>query len=163
MSAEKADLKIFSDFSYDNQLDSRYTAIGENVSPPLKIENMDHNAETLAIVFNDVDAQIERTTHWLIWNIPAVIDNIQENIPVNVKKLPELDGAYQGKNDFGDIGYRGPALASSTFEKPHNYRLIVYVLDKALELEPAAGEKELLEAMEGSIIQKGFISGEYQP
>lgn len=163
MCAERADLKIFSDFSYDNQVDSRYTAIGENVSPPLRIENLDDDAETLAIVLNDSDAAVERTTHWLIWNIPAVIDNIQENIPLNMKKVPELDGAYQGKNDFGDIGYRGPALPSSNFQKPHNYRLIVYALDQALELEPGASEKELLEAMEDHIIQKGFISGNYQP
>ena len=163
MVTEKADLKIVSDFSYDNQVDGRYTAIGENVSPPLKIENLNDDAETLAIVLNDADAEVERTTHWLIWNIPAVIDNIQGNIPIDVKKVPELDGAYQGKNDFGDIGYRGPALPSSTFEKPHTYRLIVYALDKALELEPGANEKELLKAMEDSIIQKGFISGTYQP
>jgi len=163
MCAERANLKIISDFSYDNQVEPRYTAIGENVSPPLRIENLDKDAETLAIVLNDADAEIERTTHWLIWNIPAVIDNIQGNIPMNLKKIPELDGAYQGKNDFGDIGYRGPALASSTFEKPHTYRLIVYALDQAIELEPGASEKELLETMEGKIIQKGFLSGDYQP
>ena len=163
MCAEKADLKIVSDFSYDNQVDSRYTSIGENISPPLRIENLDDDAETLAFVLNDADAAVERTTHWLIWNIPAVIDNIQENIPLNMKKVPELDGAYQGKNDFGDIGYRGPALPSSTFQKPHNYRLIVYALDQALELEPGANEKELLKAMEDSIVQKGFVSGSYQP
>lgn len=163
MCAERADLKIVSDFSYDNQIDSRYTAIGENISPPIKLENLDDQAETLAVVVNDVDAEVERSSHWLIWNIPAVIDNIQENIPLNVKKVPELDGAYQGKNDFGDIGYRGPALPSSTFEKPHKYRLIVYVLDQALELEPGANKKELLEALEDNIIQKGFISGTYQP
>ncbi|TDO94671.1 hypothetical protein DFR79_10245 [Halanaerobium saccharolyticum] len=163
MCAERADLKIISDFSYDNQVDSRYTAIGENVSPPLRIEDLDDKAETLAIVLNDADAAVERTTHWLIWNIPAVIDNIQGNIPLDVRKVPELDGAYQGKNDFGDIGYRGPALPSSTFEKPHKYRLIVYALDQALELEPGATEKELLEAMKGHVIQKGFVSGTYQP
>lgn len=163
MCAERADLKIVSDFSYDNQIDSRYTAIGENISPPIKLENLDDQAETLAVVVNDVDAEVERSSHWLIWNIPAVIDNIQENIPLNVKKVPELDGAYQGKNDFGDIGYRGPALPSSTFEKPHKYRLIVYVLDQALELEPGANKNEFLEALEDNIIQKGFISGTYQP
>ncbi|MEC9489626.1 MAG: YbhB/YbcL family Raf kinase inhibitor-like protein [Halanaerobiales bacterium] len=163
MCAERADLKIISDFSYDKQVDSRYTSIGENVSPPLRLEDLDDEAETLAIILTDDDAEVERSTHWLIWNIPAVIDNIQENIPVNVKKVPELDGAYQGKNDFGDIGYTGPALPSSTFEKPHTYRLIVYALDQALELEPGATEKELLETMKDHIIQKGFMSGTYQP
>ncbi len=160
---KRADLKIISDFSYDGQIESRYTAIGENTSPPLRIENLDSDAETIAIVLNDVDAPLERATHWLIWNIPAVIDNIQSGIPVNVKKVPELDGAYQGKNDFGDIGYRGPALASSSFDKAHKYRLIVYALDSALELEPGANKKELLKTMEDHIIQKGFISGSYMP
>lgn len=159
----RADLKIYSDFSYDGLIDSRYTAIGENMSPPLKIENLDDAAQTLAVVLNDADAPVERTTHWVIWNIPAVIDNIQGNIPVNVKKVPELNGAYQGKNDFGDIGYRGPALPSSSFEKPHTYRIIVYALDSEIDLEPGANEKELLKAIQGHIIQKGFISGTYQP
>ena len=159
----KADLEIVSDFSYDGQVESRYTAIGENTSPPLKIENLDPEAETIAIIVNDADAPVERASHWLIWNIPALIDNIQENIPMDVKKVPELNGAYQGKNDFGDIGYRGPALPSSTFEKPHTYRLIVYALDSELDLEPGAQERELLDAMEDHIIQKGFVSGSYEP
>ncbi len=159
----KADLEIVSDFSYDGQVESRYTAIGENTSPPLKIENLDPEAETIAIIVNDADAPVERASHWLIWNIPALIDNIQENIPMDVKKVPELNGAYQGKNDFGDIGYRGPALPSSTFEKPHTYRLIVYALDSELDLEPGAQERELLDAMEDHIIQKGFLSGSYEP
>ncbi len=159
----KADLEIVSDFSYDGQVESRYTAIGENTSPPLKIENLDPEAETIAIILNDADAPVERASHWLIWNIPALIDNIQENIPMDVKKVPELNGAYQGKNDFGDIGYRGPALPSSNFEKPHTYRLIVYALDSELDLEPGAQERELLDAMEDHIIQKGFVSGSYEP
>ena len=159
----KADLEIVSDFSYDGQVESRYTAIGENTSPPLKIENLDPEAETIAIIVNDADAPVERASHWLIWNIPALIDNIQENIPMDVKKVPELNGAYQGKNDFGDIGYRGPALPSSNFEKPHTYRLIVYALDSELDLEPGAQERELLDAMEDHIIQKGFVSGSYEP
>jgi len=159
----RADLEIVSDFSYEGQVESRYTAIGENTSPPLKIENLDSEAETLAIILNDADAPVERASHWLIWNIPAVIDNIQENIPMDQKKVPELNGAYQGKNDFGDIGYRGPALPSSNFEKPHKYRLIVYALDTDLDLEPGAQERELLNAMEDHIVQKGFVSGTYEP
>lgn len=158
----KADLKVTSEFKDNEEIPSRFTAIGQNISPPLSLANLNPDAETLSIVVADIDAPVELATHWLIWNIPAPIKEIQENISKDLKKVPELNGAYQGKNDFGDVGYTGPGLPSSTFEGDHTYHFVVYVLDKALELEPGATKKELLEAMEDHLIQKGVLRGTYK-
>lgn len=41
-----------------------YTADGRDISPPLIIENVPPEAETLAIIVDDPDAPLETFTHW---------------------------------------------------------------------------------------------------
>ena len=40
----------------------------------------------------------------------------------------------------------------------HRYRLMVYALDRALDLEPSARKRRFLKAAEGHILQKGSLT-----
>ena len=63
------------------------------------------------------------------------------------------NGAKQGKNDFGKIGYGGPAPPKG---KPHRYFFKVYALDTALDLPPGATKaQQLMDAMKGHILAEG--------
>lgn len=151
-----AKLKVTSEFGNDEMIPARYTADGKNISPPLRISDVDPEALSLAIIVDDPDAPMGTFTHWLIWNIPPSTQEVPESIPAE-KEVDSLDGARQGKNDFGDIGYGGPAPPGGT----HNYKFKVYALDQMLDLEAGASKEELLAEIEDKMLQKTILSGKY--
>lgn len=150
------DLVIKSAFEEGGYIPEEYTADGKDISPPLIIENITAEAKTLAIIVDDPDAPAGTFTHWLIWNIPAEINEIPKNIE-KTAEVKELNGALQGKNDFNDLGYLGPAPPSGV----HTYRFYVYALDDQLDLEAGADKETLLKVMEGHVLQKAVLKGEY--
>jgi hypothetical protein len=150
------ELVIKSAFEDGGFIPEEYTADGRDISPPLIIENVPPEAETLAIIVDDPDAPSGTFTHWLIWNIPADVNEISKNIEKK-EKVKGLNGAHQGKNDFNELGYRGPAPPSGV----HTYRFFAYALDDRLDLEAGADKETLLKAMEGHILQKTVLKGEY--
>jgi len=150
------DLVIKSAFEDGGYIPEEYTADGKDISPPLIIENVLPEAKTLAIIVDDPDAPSGTFTHWLIWNIPADIKEISKNIEKK-EKVKELKGALQGKNDFNDLGYLGPAPPSGV----HTYRFFAYALDSQLDLEAGADKESLLNAMEDHVLQKAVLKGEY--
>jgi Raf kinase inhibitor-like YbhB/YbcL family protein len=135
----------------------KYTGRGEDVSPEFLIKNLSANAKTVAIIFDDVKHHIFGTyNHWVIWNIPAR-DTVPENIP-HGKILPELGNAMQGVG-YGSHKYRGPKPPKGT---QHEYKFNFYALDCELNIKNNSRKKTLLKAMEGHVIQYGFISGKYE-
>ncbi|SIR47878.1 YbhB/YbcL family Raf kinase inhibitor-like protein [Halanaerobium kushneri] len=150
------ELLIKSAFEDGGFIPEEYTADGRDISPPLIIENVPSDAKTLAVIVDDPDAPNGNFTHWLIWNIPADISEISKNIE-RKEKVKELNGATQGKNDFNELGYRGPAPPSGV----HTYRFYVYALDDQLELKTGADKETLLKTMEGHVLQKAVLKAKY--
>jgi len=150
------DLVIKSAFEDGGYIPEEYTADGRDISPPLIIENVPAEAETLAVIVDDPDAPNGTFTHWLIWNIPAAVSEISKDIEKK-EEVKELKGALQGKNDFNELGYLGPAPPSGV----HTYRFYVYALDDQLDLKAGADKETLLRAMEGHVLQKAVLKGEY--
>lgn len=150
------DLVIKSAFENGGFIPEEYTADGKDISPPLIFENVPAEAETLAVIVDDPDAPNGTFTHWLIWNIPADVNQIPKDVEKN-EEVKELNGALQGKNDFNELGYLGPAPPSGV----HTYRFYLYALDDQLDLKAGADKETLLEAMEGHVLQKAVLKGEY--
>jgi hypothetical protein len=150
------ELLIKSAFEDGGFIPEEYTADGRDISPPLIIENVSTDAKTLSVIVDDPDAPNGNFTHWLIWNIPADISKISKNIE-RKEKVKELNGATQGKNDFNELGYRGPAPPSGV----HTYRFYVYSLEEQLDLKAGADKETLLKAMEGHVLQKAVLKAEY--
>ena len=93
--------------------------------------------------------------HWVLYDLPADVRELQENVP-DAKTLP--NGAKQGANGFGRIGYGGPCPPSGT----HRYFFKIYALDTQTNLPPGQGKAQLLRAMEGHILAQGQIMGKYK-
>jgi Raf kinase inhibitor-like YbhB/YbcL family protein len=90
-----------------------------------------------------------------MFNIPGNLRELSENIP----KKEKLDnGAVQGKNDFGKIGYGGPCPPSGT----HRYYFKLYALDAELSAEPGITKKELLKIMDVHVLEEGELMGRYK-
>lgn len=134
-----------------------YTFDGEDVSPPLSIEEVPSEAETLALVVEDPDANF--FVHWVLWNVPADVAQIPEGVP-QTETVDELDGARQGKNDFGELGYRGPKPPVT--DGAHTYRFDLYALSETLELTPGASRQEFDAARDGVTLTSARTTGEYE-
>jgi Raf kinase inhibitor-like YbhB/YbcL family protein len=69
------------------------------------------------------------------------------------------NGAKQGKNDFGNIGYGGPAPPKG---KPHRYFFKLYALAVVVDLTTKATKAQLEDAMKGHILAEGQLMGTYK-
>jgi Raf kinase inhibitor-like YbhB/YbcL family protein len=141
-------------FEEGGMIPSRCSGDGFDVSPALKWESVPEGTQTLAIICDDPDAPMGTWVHWVIYNIPADLNGLEEDVPAE-KLLP--GGIMQGTNDFRRIGYGGPCPPSGT----HRYFFKIYALNAHLELSPGATKAQLLEAMEGRILAQGKLMGQY--
>ena len=138
-----------STFSNNAMIPGKYTCQGQDISPPLRFSNIPKNSKMLALVMDDPDAPSRTFTHWLVWNIPAKVTEIQEGERINYP---------QGLNDFGRQYYKGPCPPSGV----HRYFFTLYALNKELDLKPGATKDELLKAMRNNIIEKTELIGKYK-
>jgi Raf kinase inhibitor-like YbhB/YbcL family protein len=154
-----SDLKIASTaFENGGNIPLKYTGRGEDVSPPLEISGIDPLSKSIAIIVDDPDAPAtpEPFVHWVIYNIPADVGKIYENVP-NLEIVTSLGGALQGSNGIGRIGYLGPKPPFGT----HTYRFFVYALDAFMDIRPGASRKQLEREMESHILQTGLLEGKF--
>ena len=154
--AENMKIKVISPaFEEGGMIPSKYTADGQNISPPLKWEGVPDGTKSIALISDDPDAPVGTWVHWVMWNIPAEARELTENIPPD-EDLP--DGSRQGITDFRSIGYGGPAPPSGM----HRYYFKVYALDMKLDLPSSSKKADLLKAMEGHILAEGQLMGKYK-
>ena len=143
-------------FGAGEPIPMRHTADGKDVSPPLKWSGVPAEAKTLVLLCEDPDAPMGTWVHWVLFNLPASVSALPENV------LPAgnaLHGARQGVNDFGHLGYGGPAPPPG---KPHRYFFRIYALDGPLSLNSGATAPEIRRAMEGHVVAEGHGMGTYQ-
>ncbi len=145
-------------FGEGGSVPTRFTCSGRDVSPPLEIASVPDEAKSLAIVVDDPDAPSGTFTHWLLWNLPPGTTTVPKAVPQE-KTVGSLDGARQGTNDFGDIGYRGPCPPKG--DGPHTYRFTLYVLERELELDAGAKRDALFGAMDGVRLGRARFTAEF--
>ena len=155
MEGKKMDLKVTStSFAQGAMIPSRYTCDGSDVSPQLSWTKGPEGTKSYALISDDPDAPVGTWVHWVMYNIPAGMTSLREDIP-KVKQLE--NGALQGKNDFGSYGYRGPCPPGGT----HRYCFKIYALDILLGAGPGLTKKQLLKDMEKHILAQGELVGKY--
>jgi Raf kinase inhibitor-like YbhB/YbcL family protein len=104
---------------------------------------------------DDPDAPGGTWVHWVLFDLPKDT----RELPGGVSKDPQLkDGARQGRNDFGKIGYNGPCPPKGP---AHRYFFKLYALDAATKLKPGASKSELEHAMKGHILAQAELIGRY--
>ena len=141
-------------FANGEAIPELYTCDGSDISPPLEWNFQPPGTMSFALICDDPDAPVGNWVHWVIYNIPADSLKLEENFPTD-RRLPDV--TLQGKNSWGRIGYGGPCPPGGT----HRYFFRIYALDTKLDLEPEATKEELLDAMDGHIIEKAELMGTY--
>jgi hypothetical protein len=153
---KKVEIKITSSaFEEGGLIPAKYTCDGADVSPPLQWDAVPEGTKSIALICDDPDAPMGTWVHWVLFNLPSDAKELAENIPAE-ETLP--NGAKQGVNDFGRVGYGGPCPPSGT----HRYFFKIYALDTEVVLEAGANKSQLLKAMEGHILGQGQLVGKYK-
>jgi hypothetical protein len=147
-----------------------------NISPPLAWSGAPDGTRSFALIMHSTElvGSDEPWVHWVKWNIPAEVTELAEG----VEQMETLaNGASQGLNGDGVIGYLGPCPPDmiSEFVSSSNpggntnpeqeiekYYFEIYALDTKLDLAAGATRDELLQAMDGHILAGGELVGERQ-
>lgn len=142
-------------FADGGSIHRRFTCDGADVSPRLLIDAVPDGTASLALLVYDPDASGGPFTHWLLWGLPSETAEVPEAVPIRETAAP-LDGASQGLNDAGAVGYSGPCPPRS--DGPHTYRFRLYALASPLPLDP--GEDRV--AFEEALGEVGHAAGLYR-
>lgn len=145
-------------FEHHGVIPSQYTCDAENISPPLQWYAIPKGSKSLLLVIDDPDAPDPRApkliwVHWLVYNISPALTGLPEN---SSRNLP--DGALEGINDWQRTGYGGPCPPMGN----HRYFHKLYALDIVLPDLTEPEKKDLLEAMEGHVLDTAELIGTYQ-
>jgi len=143
-------------FTGGEPLPEKYTQNGDNISPPLSwVRGPDG---TLSFVVLAEDSGVNRhdpIVHWIVYDIPSTVTNLPTSMPTEDK----LDnGAMQGKNIAGKIGYIGPKPPAG---QTHPYHFEVFALNTHLKLDPGADRNTVVNAMKGHVLAVGDLIGDY--
>lgn len=143
-------------FTEGRPIPTEHTGDGADSSPPLAWSGQPRETACLTLLCEDPDAPRGIWTHWVLFNLPPTVNSLAAGVPIT----PELAGSgLQGKNDFGKIGYGGPAPPPG---KPHHYFFRLYALDALLKLEAGATRSQVLAAMKGHVLAETHLMGTYQ-
>jgi Raf kinase inhibitor-like YbhB/YbcL family protein len=88
--------------------------------------------------------------HWTVAGLDPSITQLAEGV------VPE--GAIQGVNGAGTIGYTGPCPPQS---EVHTYRLTVHYLDAQVELGDGAAGADMVLAIQSNTTATAVITGTY--
>ena len=133
-----------SDFDEGAEIPKKFGYKFENEEPNISFNRPPSSTTTLALIMDDPDAMGAVGKVWLHW---LQYHNLTESSPV------------EGKTDFGEIGYGGPAPP----DKRHTYIFKAYALDTELELKEVFSKQELEDAMKGHILAEAKLTGTFAP
>jgi len=133
-----------SDFDEGAEIPKKFGYKFENEEPNISFNRPPSSTTTLALIMDDPDAMGAVGKVWLHW---LQYHNLTESSPV------------EGKTDFGEIGYGGPAPPDGR----HTYIFKAYALDTELELKEGFSKQELEDAMKGHILAEAKLTGTFAP
>lgn len=119
----------------------RYTADGDDISPPLSWSDVPPGTKSLVLIVEDPDAPnpthpTMTWVHWIAVDIPPDSDHLDTDASLHA--MPH--GSREGRNDWRGVGYRGPAPPVGRHRYVH--RLIALDCTLAQLAHPTKAEVE---------------------
>ena len=143
-------------FGPGDAIPMKYSADGQNISPPLKWSDVPVGTQSLVLMVEDPDAPLPNPfVHWLAYEIDAVRTELPEGVAATESIYLRL-----GKNSGMKPGWAG--MAPPKGDTPHRYFFQLFALSGRLDLDTGAGRSALVDAMQGKVIGKGLLIGTYQ-
>lgn len=144
-------------FRDDHEIPKKFTAEGENISPPIRWSKGPSGVKEFLLIVEDVDAKTPHdregrpAVHWMVYNIPASVTELPEGASRGMT-LPE------GKNYLGDYAYAGPKPPKG---KKHTYYFQIFALDTVQNFPPGLDRDGLAKLFVGNVLTKGVVTGTY--
>ena len=132
-----------SDFEEGGEIPKKFGYKHGNETPEIIFHNIPDNYKTIALIMDDPDAMGAVGKVWVHW----LFYNDGNDVPI------------EGKTDFGEIGYGGPAPP----DKRHTYIFKAYALDATLDLDEGYSKQELQDAMKSHILAEAKLTGTFAP
>tara|TARA_B100001750_G_C15425041_1_gene555057 strand:- start:756 stop:1181 length:426 start_codon:yes stop_codon:yes gene_type:complete len=133
-----------SDFNEGDEIPKEFGYKHGNKEPDISFVRPPSNTTTLALIMDDPDAMKAVGKVWVHW---LQYHNLSEPSPI------------EGKTDFGEIGYGGPAPP----DVRHTYIFKAYALDGELDLKEGYSKQELENVMKDHIIAEAKLTGTFAP
>jgi Raf kinase inhibitor-like YbhB/YbcL family protein len=146
-------------FTHQGDMPEKLTCEGPNVSPALAWSGLPPKTKSLALIVDDPDAPDPKApkmtwVHWVLYNLPASSKGLAE--AVAQKDLPP--GTLEGTSDYKRGAWGGPCPPIGK----HRYFFKLYALDAVLPDLKAPKKPQLEKAMEGHVLEKVELVGQYQ-
>lgn len=142
-----------SKFENARVIPTKYSCIGEDISPPLEWEEVPAGTKTIVLICEDPDAPHGTWDHWVVYNIPPSV----RELPENIAKLPA--GAVAGVNSSGKAGYVGPCPPKN---EEHRYFFSLYALNKNLTFSTLPKKANVEADMRDGILAKAILMGKFK-
>ena len=136
---------LSSDFNEGDEIPKEFGYKFENKEPNLDFKNIPENTKSIGLIMDDPDAMAAVGKIWVHW--------------LQYFDYPLKNLIIEGKTDFGEIGYGGPAPPNGR----HTYIFKAYALDFSPDLKEGYSKQELEDVMEGHIIAKAQLTGTFTP
>ena len=134
-----------SDFQEGNEIPKKFGYKHGNNQPNIEFNLVPSEAKTLVIIMDDPDAMKAVGKVWVHW--------------LTYHDVADSNSKIEGKTDFGEIGYGGPAPPDGR----HTYIFKGYALDTSLNLTEGYSKQELEHAMKGHILAEAQLTGTFAP
>jgi Raf kinase inhibitor-like YbhB/YbcL family protein len=136
-------------FELGEPIPARSTCDGENHSPALLWTAPPEGTRSLAIAMEDPDAPSGEFVHWLGWGLEP-----------HLRGLPEgVEPPFEGRNDFGGVGYGGPCPPLD--DAPHEYVFRLFALATAPDFPPGSRMGELREFLAEELVEAVELTATY--
>lgn len=143
-------------FKEGEEMPSRYTCEGANVSPPLEWWGAPAETRSFVLIMEDPDAPTGTFYHWGLYDIMRERTLLPEGVGHGVK----TEHMGQGVNDFGHPRYDGPC--SPEDHGPHRYRFRLAALDVDIPLTvPKELVADLWDAARPHVLAEAVLTGTY--
>lgn len=127
-------------------------------SPPITVDRVPDPTAGLAVVAEADLGPINEPVFWSLWNVPPDAGTIPAGLP-RTPTVDALDGARQGKQSGGEVGYSPPCPpAGSSVE----LRFQVYAQREPLAASGGALHDEVVEALQQATLASRRITVTYQ-
>ncbi len=131
--------------------------ISTGISPALQWTNVPKGTVSFALIMHDPDAHIAKAptdiTHWIVFNIPGDATQLPEAVAPDA---PLANGALQGANITGKVGYQGSCAGPGAF---HHYTFELLALDTKLDLPQGATREQVQDAVKGHVLGSAVYIG----
>jgi Raf kinase inhibitor-like YbhB/YbcL family protein len=101
----------------------------------------------MALVVDDPDAPVGTFTHWLAWGIDPAGSGLAEG-----ERAPR-----EGRNDFGQTGYRRPCPPRG--HGSHHYFFRLYALSAEPGVRAGASRREFERALDEKVLARAELVG----